>query len=86
VHDIAANLAGEATVEDLLEDYPSLTADRIELARLYAEANPLRGRPRKASHERQAEIREVQKPGLVKRSRSRYWPSKSTDASVMNFR
>lgn len=47
VHDIAANLAGGAAIEELLEDYPGLTAETIELAVLYAEANPLRGRPRK---------------------------------------
>jgi uncharacterized protein (DUF433 family) len=46
VHEIAA-LRGAGVAEDeILEDYPSLDADSLELATIYAEANPLRGRPR----------------------------------------
>jgi uncharacterized protein (DUF433 family) len=46
VHDVAAAMASGVSVEVLLEDYPSLTPEKLELAALYADANPLRGRPR----------------------------------------
>ena len=46
VHDVAAALAAGVPAKEILEDYPSLTEDRLELATLYAEANPLRGRPK----------------------------------------
>ena len=46
VHDVAAALAAGVPAKEILEDYPSLTEDRLELAALYAEANPLRGRPK----------------------------------------
>jgi uncharacterized protein (DUF433 family) len=46
VHDVAAAMAAGVPVSEILEDYPSLTEDKLELAALYAEANPLRGRPK----------------------------------------
>jgi len=46
VHDVAAAMASGVSAKDLLEDYPSLTPEKLELAALYAAANPLRGRPR----------------------------------------
>lgn len=46
VHAIAAAMATGTPVREILEDYPSLTEDKLELAALYAEANPLRGRPK----------------------------------------
>jgi uncharacterized protein (DUF433 family) len=46
VHDVAASIAASAPIERVLAAYPSLDADKVELATLYAEANPLRGRPR----------------------------------------
>lgn len=46
VHDVAAAMAAGVPVSEILEDYPSVTEDKLELAALYAEANPLRGRPR----------------------------------------
>ena len=46
VRDVAAALAAGVPAKEILEDYPSLTEDRLELAALYAEANPLRGRPK----------------------------------------
>lgn len=46
VHDVAAAMAAGIPVKEILEDYPSLTEDKLELAALYAEANPLRGRPK----------------------------------------
>jgi len=46
VHDVAAAMASGVSAKELLEDYPSLTPEKLELAALYAEANPLRGRPK----------------------------------------
>ncbi len=45
-HDVAANVMAGYSIGQILEDYPSLDADKIELATIYAEANPMRGRPR----------------------------------------
>jgi uncharacterized protein (DUF433 family) len=45
VYDVAASVAAEIPVERILEAYPSLTAEQVELASLYAKANPLQGRP-----------------------------------------
>lgn len=49
VHNIAASLAAGYTTDRILEVWPSLDVETIRLAALYAEANPLRGRPRTAS-------------------------------------
>lgn len=46
VHGIAAQVAAGVPEADILEDHPSLDADALPLAVLYAEAYPLRGRPR----------------------------------------
>jgi uncharacterized protein (DUF433 family) len=46
VHMIAELMATGSTPADLIEAYPRLTADMIQLAGLYAAAYPLRGRPR----------------------------------------
>lgn len=45
VHAIADMLAHGATVEDILEGYPTLTREGVELAPVYAKAFPRRGRP-----------------------------------------
>jgi uncharacterized protein (DUF433 family) len=47
-HDVAASLAAGVTMKRVLAAYPSLDADKVELAAIYAEANPARGRPRSA--------------------------------------
>jgi uncharacterized protein (DUF433 family) len=44
-HAIADMLAQGATVEDVLEGYPALTREAVELAPVYAKAFPRRGRP-----------------------------------------
>jgi uncharacterized protein (DUF433 family) len=49
VYDIAASLAANIPVDRLLAAYPSLDVDQINLAKIYAEANPPRGRPRSAA-------------------------------------
>jgi uncharacterized protein (DUF433 family) len=45
VHAIADMLSQGAPVEDILEGYPALTREMIELAPMYATAFPRRGRP-----------------------------------------
>ena len=47
VYDVAANVAAGVATERILLSYPSLKHEQIGLAALYAEANPLRGRPRR---------------------------------------
>jgi uncharacterized protein (DUF433 family) len=46
VHDVAASVAAGLPIDRILAAYPSLDADKIELAAIYSEANPARGRPR----------------------------------------
>jgi uncharacterized protein (DUF433 family) len=46
VYDVAASVAAGISRERILAGYPSLTAEQLELAALYAEAVPPRGRPR----------------------------------------
>jgi uncharacterized protein (DUF433 family) len=45
VHAIAEMLSQGATVAEILEGYPALTREKIELAPMYAKAFPRRGRP-----------------------------------------
>jgi uncharacterized protein (DUF433 family) len=47
VHLIAAFVAQGADADELLSDYPRITAEMVRLAPVYAAAYPLRGRPRK---------------------------------------
>lgn len=47
VHDVAAAVAAGSTAERLRAAYPGLSDEDVELAVLYAEANPPRGRPRR---------------------------------------
>jgi len=47
-HDVAASVAAGHSLEDVLAAYPALDANKVALAKLYADANPLRGRPRAA--------------------------------------
>lgn len=46
VYDVAASVAAGIPLDRILAAYPSLKMEQIELANLYAEANPQRGRPR----------------------------------------
>ena len=46
VYDVAACVAAGESIEEILDAYPSINADKIGLAAIYAEANPVRGRPR----------------------------------------
>jgi uncharacterized protein (DUF433 family) len=46
VYDVAASVAAGLPTARILAAYPGLTAEAVELAAFYAEANPQRGRPR----------------------------------------
>jgi uncharacterized protein (DUF433 family) len=46
VYDVAASVAAKIPMDRILAAYPSLDADKVELASIYAEATPPRGRPR----------------------------------------
>jgi uncharacterized protein (DUF433 family) len=50
VHDIAAMIAGGDSKGAVLTAYPQLRAEQIDLAVLYAEAYPRRGRPQRRAH------------------------------------
>ena len=45
VHDVAASVDAGIPTSHILEAYPALTARQVELASLYAKANPPQGRP-----------------------------------------
>jgi uncharacterized protein (DUF433 family) len=46
VFDVAASVSAGEAMARILETYPALDAEKVELAALYAEAHPPRGRPR----------------------------------------
>jgi uncharacterized protein (DUF433 family) len=46
VYDVAASVASGIPFDRILSAYPSLQREHVELATMYAEANPQRGRPR----------------------------------------
>lgn len=46
VYDVAASVASGIPIDQILSAYPSLQREHVELATMYAEANPQRGRPR----------------------------------------
>lgn len=46
VYDVAASVAAGVPMERILSAYPSVNREQVELAALFAEANPQRGRPR----------------------------------------
>ncbi len=48
VYLIADLLKAGAGLDEVMEDYPSLNAVKVRAAKVYAEAHPRRGRPRKA--------------------------------------
>lgn len=49
VYDVAASIAAGHSLEEILEAYPVLDERRVGLATTYADANPLRGRPKPVS-------------------------------------
>ncbi len=46
VYDVAASVSAGVPMERILSSYPGLNREQVELAALFAEANPQRGRPR----------------------------------------
>jgi uncharacterized protein (DUF433 family) len=46
IYDVAASVAAGNPMERILSAYPNLDREQVELAALFAEANPQRGRPR----------------------------------------
>jgi uncharacterized protein (DUF433 family) len=46
VYDVAASVAAGIPIERILSAYPSIDREKVELAAIFAEANPPRGRPR----------------------------------------
>ena len=46
VYDVAASVAAGHPMERILSSYPSLSREQVELAALFADANPQRGRPK----------------------------------------
>jgi uncharacterized protein (DUF433 family) len=46
VYDVAASVTAGIPMDRILSAYPSLKCEQVELAALFAEANPPRGRPR----------------------------------------
>lgn len=51
VYDVAASLAAGIPLDRMLSAYPGLDKERLELAKIYADANPQRGRPRSEPRE-----------------------------------
>ena len=60
VHRIAALLDGGASIEQVMEDYPSLSRETVETAKAYADAYPKAGRP----YPRTSVKRALQRAGL----------------------
>ena len=46
IYDVAASASAGIPIESILIDYPTLDREKVELAAIFAEANPSRGRPR----------------------------------------
>ncbi len=61
VHDVAAVLRSGVSREGILRMYPSLNERQISLAEVYAEAAPLRGRPRKLSPPQGARVQTLKR-------------------------
>lgn len=52
VYDIAVAVAAGSTCEEILLSYPSLTAEQVELAAVYAQLQPPHARPRRRAADR----------------------------------
>lgn len=59
VYDVAASLAAGVLHERVQSAYPSLTAEQIDLAALYSQAVPPRGRPRRPTDARPPRARQI---------------------------
>lgn len=63
---VATMLAQGATVEEILEGYPALNREKVELASLYVAAFPRRGRPARRPWAKLAPIRVARYSRVVK--------------------
>ena len=70
VYDVAASAAAGISTDRLLVAYPGLTARDVELAALYAEANPQRGRPRRTPTRSPQKVSLVSSRRLARRKHS----------------
>jgi uncharacterized protein (DUF433 family) len=70
VYDVAASAAAGISTDRLLFAYPGLTARDVELAALYAEANPQRGRPRRVPSPSPRKVSLVASRRLPRRKRT----------------
>lgn len=70
VYDVAASAATGVSTDRLLAAYPGLTVRDVELAALYAEANPQRGRPRRILSPSPRKVSLVASRRLPRRKRS----------------
>jgi uncharacterized protein (DUF433 family) len=62
VHPIAAWVDRGSPEAEILKAYPRLTPEMIHLAPVYAQAYPLRGRPRKQSRHDYSPVRQIRAP------------------------
>jgi uncharacterized protein (DUF433 family) len=69
VYDVAASVAAGLPMDRILEDYPGLTGEMVELAALYATLNPPKDRPRDHSSPPAALI--ISRRRIPRRNRTR---------------
>jgi uncharacterized protein (DUF433 family) len=62
VHSIATLVGQGSTQAEILQGYPRLTPEMLQLAPVYAQAYPLRGRPRKQPWQDSPPLRRVRAP------------------------
>ena len=70
VYDVAASASAGISIDRVLAAYPGLTVRDIELAALYAEANPQRGRPRRVPSPSARKVSLVASRRLPRRKRT----------------
>ena len=71
VHDVAASMRAGMSTADILASYPSLSADQVEMAALYARAEPPRGKPRRHLSDRLPHGARIVSSGIVPRPQVR---------------
>ena len=67
VRDVAAAVAAGLPLADILASYPSLSAEQVKLAALYASVERPRGKPRRPLSERLPYGARVTASGIVQR-------------------
>lgn len=56
IYDVVSLVDSGTAVEEILEIYPRLKQSQVELASIYAKANPLRGRPKRRTFPKGMEV------------------------------